>query len=95
MAVTQYYETEETKRLEFARKAARHFEENPASVTFSNNGPEPGELMAFRYGGGGDCVLVFKIDEYEPIINYCQFIDRGKARKHEAFNDAGLKTITD
>lgn len=77
----QYQETEETERLEFARKAAKHFEENPLSVTFSKNGPENGEFMALRWGGGNDCVVVFRVHEYEDIINYAQFISREAANK--------------
>lgn len=35
----QYHETEEKERLEFARLAAKHFEENPLHVNFTKSGP--------------------------------------------------------
>lgn len=89
----QWKETEETTRLEFARKAAAYFAENPAAVTYTKSGLEPDCFVAFRWGLGGDCVVVFKTHEYEEIVNYVQFIPRDKAAKHEAFNNAGLMAI--
>ena len=89
----QYYETEETARLDFARKAAKHFEENPQNVTFSRNGPEKGEFFALRWGAGLDCVVVFKIHEYEDIINYCEFIDRDKAALCADYHAAGTHAL--
>lgn len=74
-----YSEDEETARLEFARKAAKHFADHPETVTYGENGPVKGELYALRWGMGNDCVVVFKIDEYAEIVNYQQFIDRDRA----------------
>lgn len=93
MPIIQYYETEETQRLEFARAAAKYFEDNPASVTYTKNGLEAGEYMALRWGMAGDCVVVVKLHEYEPMINYCQFVDREKAEKYQKFIDAGERAI--
>jgi len=93
MTYQQYYETEETARLEFARKAAAYFGDHPEAVTFATGGPQKGELMAFRWGMSGDCVLVFKVDDCEPIINYCNFVPRDKAQKHLDYNNAGMNAV--
>lgn len=84
-----YYETEETERLDFARLAAKHFEENPLDVTLTKGGPVAGAFMALRWGMGCDCVAVIKIDDCAPIINYCQFIDRDKAWHSIEAHNAG------
>lgn len=84
-----YYETEETEKLEFARKAAAHFAENPQDVTFTVKGVEKGVYMALRWGMGDDCVLVVKLDEYFEPVNYAQFIDREKAKLASVYHDAG------
>jgi len=91
--ITQYYETTETERLEFARLAAGYFAENPESVTFTKDGLKPDCFMALRWGLAGDCVVVVKIDSCEPIINYCAFVPRDKAKQHDLFNEGGLKAI--
>lgn len=91
-----YNQTTETEYLDFARSAALFFEDNPAAVTYSVNGPEKGALMAFRWGLGNDCVVVFRVsgDYDDKVINYTQFIDRDKAKLADVFlrgGEAALK----
>lgn len=84
----QYYEREEEDQLNFAHEAARHFEKNLTDVTYSKTAPEKGGLMALRWGMGCDCVVVFRISSYDEVVNYCQFIDKEKARRTlEIFNN--------
>lgn len=65
-------EREELERLAFAKKAAAAFVADSRLATFSSNGPVRGEYFALRWGLGEDCVLVFKISEDAPIVNYQQ-----------------------
>lgn len=58
------------EELAFAKKAAERFKADPKLITFSNNGPTPGEYMALRWGMGDDCVVVVKLDEYHVPTNY-------------------------
>lgn len=52
--------------LSFAKTAGAWFVANPKGATFGGTGP--GELLALRWGMGGDCVLVVKLDaDFEPI----------------------------
>lgn len=53
--------------LEFAYKAAKDFAANKNHATFGDIAP--GNFLALRWGMGGDCVLVVKLDWCEPT-NY-------------------------
>lgn len=64
----------ETEKIEFAAKAARHFEANKNHWSFGNIGA--GEYLALRWGLGDDCVLVIKQDENETAVNYGQAIKK-------------------
>ena len=64
----------ETEKLEFAKRAARHFEENKNHWSYGDIGP--GNWLALRWGLGDDCVLVIKQDENEVAVNYGQAIKR-------------------
>lgn len=60
---------EVTAELEFAKRAAAHFKEHPEHSTFGDEFPEPGCLLAVRWGMGNDCVLVVKLsDDHVPTI---------------------------
>ena len=64
-------------KVSFATAAKDHFRHNPKSITFSKHGqPEPGEFYAVRFGLDNDCVVIFKIDEYEEILNFQNCIPR-------------------
>ena len=60
--------------MEFATKAARHFEANPTHQSFGDIAP--GNWLALRWGLGDDCVLVIKQHESEQAANYQQIIRR-------------------
>ena len=61
---------------DFAKMAAMAFANHKSVHTYTNGGIEAGELFAVRFGGGDNCVVVFRIDEdFEPI-NYQQLIDQ-------------------
>lgn len=64
------YASEEIERLEFARKAAQHFAENPGHNTYTDGEIEPGCLFGLRWGLSDDCVLVIKLHDYEAPVNY-------------------------
>jgi len=66
--------SEETARMEFAVKAAKHFAANPNHWSFGNIGL--GEWLALRWGMGNDCVLVIRQDENQEAVNYHQLITR-------------------
>lgn len=65
---------EETLRVEFAVKAAKHFAKNPEHSTFGDIGPD--NWLAIRWGLGNDCVLVIKQHETEVPVNYHQIIQK-------------------
>lgn len=67
----------ERDTIEFALKAAEHFEKNPECATFGELEPET--LLALRWGLGEDCVLIVRLDCEEGVI-YQQII-----KKREAF----------
>ena len=90
----QYYESEETERLEFARLAAKHFNDNPQDVTFRKDELEKGCLMALRWGLSMDCIVVIKLDDCFEPINYAQFIDRDKAAMAKQYHASGLAAIS-
>lgn len=79
----QYYEYKEEEKLTFAREATKYFEDHPEAITYGKDGPQKGEFYALRWGMSMNGVLIFKIDEYEEIVNYCEFIDRAKAKQCE------------
>lgn len=70
------YLDELEKEVDFARKAAEFFAENPACTTFGT--VKADSLFAVRWGLGNDCVLVFRLEDAEPRI-YAQLIKRGQA----------------
>lgn len=85
----RHYDAEvDQKKLKFAKEAAEHFNKNPLDVTYTTAGPKNDEYLALRWGMGNDCVLVLKVDEFEEMILYPQFIDREAAaltiEAHEA-----------
>ena len=60
--------------IDFANKAAEHFNKNPKHVTFTDGNIEAGCLFGVKWGLGDDCILVFQLDYvYEPVI-FTQFI---------------------
>ena len=72
---------EEQKRLlKFVEEAATDFNEHPDHTTYGST--EAGGLLAIRWGMGGDCVLVLKVDENFEPMNYQQAcvpaLDAGK-----------------
>ena len=64
----------ETKQENFARKAAKHFAENPKHYTFTDGDIECGCFFAIRFGLCDDCVVVLKIDDNHEPVNYQQLI---------------------
>jgi HD-like signal output (HDOD) protein len=64
----------ETEKIEFAAKAARHFEANKNHWSYGDI--QAGEYLALRWGLGDDCVLVIKQDENETAVCYGQAIKK-------------------
>ena len=65
----------ETEYEEFAKKAVKCFEAEPKAITYSEHGePKNGELYAIRYGLGNDCVVVFRVHDFDEIVNFQQCI---------------------
>lgn len=69
---------DETKQLAFAEKAAADFAAHPDHATFGDC--EPGSFLAIRWGMGGDCVLVLKLDEFHEPTNYQQLVRKGEVQ---------------
>ena len=60
---------------DFVEKATEWFNAKPNSVTFGNVN-QAGAYFAMRWGYGGDCMLVFKLDpDFEPTV-YDEVLDR-------------------
>jgi hypothetical protein len=58
----------EEGRIAFARRAAARFAQDPKLWTYAAGDPEPGELLALRWGLGEDCVLVIRVGDDQPVI---------------------------
>lgn len=65
---------EELKVIEFVKKAAKNFAENPHHASYGEIGGD--NYIALRWGLGYDCVLVLKQDEYWEPRNYTQAVER-------------------
>jgi len=65
------------EEFEFAKRAAKKFEEKPDLVTYTDEDIKEDELFAVKWGLGNDCILVFKIGD-EPRI-YAQIIAKNSA----------------
>lgn len=61
-------------RGRFAKDAALYFQNHPEKTSYTTGEIAKGELFALRYGLGNDCVVVFRIDENEPVENYQNII---------------------
>lgn len=66
--------SKQNERLEFANEAAEYFSEHPEKTTYTSGEILAGELFALRFGLGDDCVVVFRLDEYELVENYQNII---------------------
>ena len=73
---------EELSRIEFAQRAAKAFAEHPQYMTFGD--VEKGGYLALRWGLGGDCVLVVKLDEFDEPVNFHQLIRDQGGREEQA-----------
>lgn len=62
--------SERRERETFALKAAEWFSKNPEGTTYTSGDIVPDCLFAVRWGLGKDCVVVFRLHEYEAIENY-------------------------
>lgn len=71
MRMTTVSDTED--QLAFAKKAADYFATHPGKYSFG--AIEPGEYLALRWGGGDDCVLVLKQDDFFQPVNYTRIIE--------------------
>ena len=81
MEVTTLEEAEE--RVKFARRAAKCFAQDSKMFTFTDKEIEPGCLFAVRFGLGDDCVMVFRLDEECPVVNFQQIIRRYQSEEKE------------
>lgn len=64
---------------DFAKRAADFFAKDIKHTTFTDKDIEADCLFAVRWGGGNDCVLVFKLDEcFEPIVYQNEIKQEGK-----------------
>ncbi|RPI52624.1 MAG: hypothetical protein EHM49_05275 [Deltaproteobacteria bacterium] len=68
------YLSEDMNQIEFVKHAAKNFKENPEHASFGDT--TPGSLLALRWGMGGDCILVLKIDEDHESTVYQQIIKK-------------------
>ena len=62
----------ELEEFEFAKRAAKKFEDNSELVTYTDHEIVKDELFAVKWGLGRDCVLVFKIGDAPRV--YTQII---------------------
>lgn len=64
------YAGDVVRELDFAKKAAKHFAENPKHSSYTDGDITSGCLLALRWGLGDDCVLVLQLDESHVPTNY-------------------------
>ena len=87
-------EEDEDERLKFARRAAKCFEEGPEIRTFTESGSiEMGDLFAVRWGMDANCVVVFKVSDYEEPVNYQEIISNKLAREYSLLTKTGPKLL--
>lgn len=67
--------SKQKERLEFALEAAEYFSKHKEKTTYTSGEILAGELFALKFGLGDDCVVVFRLDEYELIENYINLIE--------------------
>lgn len=60
------------EQAEFAVKAAQRFAEDSNLATYGD--VKPGGYLAIRWGIGGDCVVVVKLDDHHEPTNYQQIV---------------------
>ena len=70
----QYYLEQEEEKLAFALEAGKHFKENKNHTSYTRKDIVNGCWFAKRWGTDMDCVVVFKVCEYEEVVNYCNII---------------------
>ena len=58
----------------FALLAAEAFGNNKGLKTFTNGDIEPNCLFAVRWGLNKDCVVVFRLHEYDEVLNFTNVI---------------------
>lgn len=63
---------QERALTEFAEEAAADFTKNPEHASYGSL--EQGSLLALRWGLGGDCVLVLKLDDDFERVNFQQAV---------------------
>lgn len=68
---------EQQEKLEFVKKAAECFKNNPSYTSYTSGRIVPGCLFALKYGLFDDYVVVFRIDEDSLVENFKHVIDRG------------------
>jgi hypothetical protein len=72
------YMSQEEAQIRFAKEAAKDFAEHSEHISFGS--AEPGSFLALRWGLGGDCVLVLKLDEDFIPTNYQQLVKQLNGR---------------
>jgi len=72
------YIDDETDILNFVQVASEHFSTHHKHTTFTLEDITPGCLMALRYGGGNDCIVVFRLSDKYEVINFQQCIKQQK-----------------
>jgi hypothetical protein len=75
MEMTYLHERQEKDA--FAERAAKHFTKHPEHWTFTDGEIEARAYFALKFGLGEDCVVVFRIDDEEPL-NYQQIMERNR-----------------
>lgn len=72
---------EDIEQQEFAKRAAKHFAENPQHSSYTDSEIGPGCLFALRWGIMEDCVVVMKLDDNHVPTNYQQLTREYSAEK--------------
>ena len=67
---------EEDERKAFALEAAAEFAANKGMWSYTRGPIERDKWFALRFGGGDDCVVVFKTHEYMEIVVYENIVER-------------------
>ena len=78
---------EATEQVEFAKRAAVSFRDNPKYRSYSDNGIVAGDLLALRWGSDDNCVVVLRMSEDYEITNYQNIIEES----YKSLNAESLK----
>jgi hypothetical protein len=81
----QVHVEEINEEIAFTKRAAKRFANNKELYSYTDAEIKPGCFLGLRWGLGGDCVAVLKLDEYHEPKIYAYIV--GEYKKGEKDED--------